>query len=84
MKFVHIRLIQFAVHFNTFNLFQVPTDFDFVAVMDLFFKLHHVFNLHYHPNLKNFMIFIEHFIYDIDVSPVGANTAKLAKKIIKV
>lgn len=66
-----------------FDSFQVPTDFDFVAVFDLFFKLHHVFNLHYHPNFKNFMIFIEHYIFGIDASVVSATIAKVAKKVIK-
>lgn len=49
----------------------------------MFFKLHFVFNVDYHPNLKNFLTFIEHYVYEINDSHVTATVAKVAGKIYK-
>lgn len=51
--------------FFVFFVFQVPIEFSFSQVFDLFFKIHHVFNVHYEDNLKNMMNFLQHFIYQI-------------------
>lgn len=41
----------------------MPTDFSFLQVMDWYFKLHHVLNIHYNPALKKMIQFIEYFVY---------------------
>lgn len=44
---------------------KVPTDWDFISVLDLFIKIHLVFNIQYHQSLKQFMIFFENFAFNI-------------------
>lgn len=61
----------------------MPIGSTFDSVFDTFFKLFYVFDLEYNSAVKNFLVFVEHYIYDIDVSPVNAATSKIAKKIIK-
>lgn len=65
------------------SFLKVPTAFSFDEVFDMYFKLHHVLNIQYHPNLKNLLIFMEHFVYGMKESFVPVNMTKLAKKIIK-
>lgn len=38
---------------------------DFVAAMDLLFKIYFVYNLEYPPVLKNFFEFVEKYVYRI-------------------
>lgn len=42
---------------------KVPKGFSFLGVMDLFFKVHKVFNVEYHNSIKSMMLFIGHTIY---------------------
>lgn len=47
------------------NLINVPAEFTFIDAFDLFFKLHHVFNLGFDYALKPMMSFIQHYLYKI-------------------
>lgn len=37
--------------------------YEFIDAFDCFLKIHKVFDIAYHPLLKNLLIFIERFIY---------------------
>lgn len=42
---------------------KVPSDFSFVQVVDLFFKIHKVFNLSFHKNINSMFAIWEKNIY---------------------
>lgn len=46
---------------------KVPEAFDFIGVVDLFFKIHKIFQLKFHDYLKTAMQFLERFIYEISI-----------------
>lgn len=48
--------------------FKVPKEFSFLGVMDLFFKVHKLFNIGYHRSLKSLMVFLEKYVYDTNDS----------------
>lgn len=49
------------------NYFKVPEEFNFIETIDLFFKIHKIFNLKFHSNIKQLMTFLEKFVYEISV-----------------
>lgn len=49
-----------------FFVLKVPENFQFVDVMDLFFKVHKIFDLDFHPSNKSMMNFIEVFIFEMN------------------
>lgn len=42
----------------------MPEDFSFLQIMDLFYKIHKVFNLQYNPHVKRMMNFIEYYVFE--------------------
>lgn len=46
---------------------KVPESCDFIGVIDLYFKIHKVFDLQYHTHVKTAMQFLERFIYEISI-----------------
>lgn len=47
---------------NYFKL-QVPPDFDIIRTLDMFFKLHKIFNLNFDPHIKAMMVFLQSKAY---------------------
>lgn len=63
--------------------FQVPSEFSFIQVIDLFFKLHKVFNLDFDKSIMQLMLFFGYFVYGMTNAQNGmhANTKKVAKQL---
>lgn len=47
------------------NAFQIPEDYQFVQVVDVFFKTHKVLNLEFEPVLAHMMTFLQAAIYKL-------------------
>lgn len=45
------------------ELVHLPEEYSFEEVFDIFFKIHFVFRTVFHPSLKNFLAFFQHFGY---------------------
>lgn len=60
---------------------KVPKDFDFLSIMDLFFKVHKVFILNFNPKIVSFMTFLEVFFYDVKGVFVYPKTQELMNKL---
>lgn len=54
---------------------KVPDNFQFVDVMDLFFKIHKILDLDFQPSIKSMMNFIEVFIFEMDRDNIAINSA---------
>lgn len=87
-----LLLMFFRISFKTniFNsssnpfIFKVPVQTSFIGVMDMFYKVHKIFDLEYEIKIKNFMLFIDFYIFE-NVSvhrSVGSKTHDVAKKIL--
>lgn len=50
---------------NLFIYLQVPDEFAFQQVIDLYFKLHHVFEIKFDDRLKNTFDFIQYYLYGL-------------------
>lgn len=63
----------------------MPADFTFLQVFDCFFKVHKVFHIHYHPQIKNLMSFIDYYIFKNSEGDANVTTKmrEVAKKIFK-
>lgn len=48
-----------------FLSFQVPIGYDLIQVIDLYFKIHFVFNLNFEPNLAPMLNFFKYFVYEL-------------------
>lgn len=48
-----------------FDSFQVPLCYDLVRTVDLYFKIHFVFNLNFDPNLAPMMNFMKYYVYEL-------------------
>lgn len=59
----------------------MPDHFDFEQVFDMFHKIHHVFNIKYHPLLSNLFTFIDRFIYEMEEVHVNKTSQALGNKI---
>lgn len=44
-------------------LLKVPKGFDFIQTVDLFCKIHRVFLLNFHSDLRQVMNFLEYFVF---------------------
>lgn len=44
---------------------KVPEHFDFLNVIDLFFKIHFVFNIGFHNQIKNLFMVLQKHVYKI-------------------
>lgn len=44
------------------HMIPLPTNFSFLDVFDIFLKSHKVFHIHYHPHIKNMMMFLDYFV----------------------
>ncbi|XP_041467015.1 uncharacterized protein LOC121417392 [Lytechinus variegatus] len=55
----------------------IPCGGDVTSAVDVMFKLHFVFNIHYATELKAFYAFLEHYVYEVglpkDVIPARAS-----------
>nr|XP_054755246.1 uncharacterized protein LOC129261213 [Lytechinus pictus] len=47
---------------------QCSTGPDITQAVDVMFKLHYIFNLHYAAELKSFYAFLEHYVYGIGIA----------------
>lgn len=47
-------------------LFQAPQSFELVDVLDLFYKVHKVFELPFNTQIKHMMYFLDCFVYQND------------------
>lgn len=56
---------------------DVPREWKFVDVFDLFFKIHFVFNVEYNHNLRIFLRFFEKFAYN-------HNSTKITNRIQEI
>lgn len=59
----------------------MPDDYNFLQVMDLYFKIHFIFCVPFEPSLAQFMSVIQRFVYgmecDVKLTPSTKNKAKL-------
>lgn len=56
---------------------DVPREWNFVDVFDLFFKVHFVFDVQYNSNLRTFLRFFEKFAYN-------HNSTKITNRIQEI
>lgn len=49
-----------------FMQLQIPSEYTFVDVADILFKLHYVFNIDFEPNIGPAMNFLRHYVYKIE------------------
>lgn len=67
---------------NVFDFFKVPIEFNFVQVVDMYFKIHKVFNVEFHNKIKPVLTLINYFIFGFSVvnsrsvSPIVKDVAK--------
>lgn len=61
------NIILYSIYMLTKNRFslQVPAQFSFTEVFDLFFKTHYVFNVSFDESIDLMMTFIKHYFYQI-------------------
>lgn len=48
--------------------FQAPNTYGIMEVFDMFFKVHKIFNLDFHPNIQPMMLFVEKYIFKMNHS----------------
>lgn len=48
-----------------FFVFKVPESFSFIQTVDLYFKLHKVFNQSFEPTLVNMMTFVQYSVFSM-------------------
>lgn len=49
----------------TFSKLQVPQTFTFVQTVDLFVKIHHVFNFEYGKEFSKFLQFFDYAVFEM-------------------
>lgn len=54
--------IHMKLHREHYSL-QIPPEFSFSMVIDLYFKLHHIFEMKFDERLQNAMFFLKHYVY---------------------
>lgn len=54
---------------NVFDFFKVPMSFNFIQTVDMYYKIHKVFNLEFNSKIQAVMALIDHFIFKF---PQGA------------
>lgn len=81
-----VNRMQHRIIFKQKNDFfsQVPPDFTFVQVVDMFIKIHKIFNFKYNSKIKQFMLFLEHYLLKVKesfqhITPRNRETAKKMK-----
>lgn len=52
-------------------MFQINKGFDFIQAFDLFYKVHRVFIMKYHNDLKQFMEFVDYYVFGFRDSKVN-------------
>lgn len=67
IKFHSIRFVWFCFTYF-YQSFQLPDSFDFARAIDVFFKIHKIFDMNFDKNISNAMYFIQHYLYDINDS----------------
>lgn len=65
-------------------LFKVPITFDFVQVVDMFFKMHKVFFIKFNEKIKPMMTLIDHFIFKFPPASSNSITALIQNASIKL
>lgn len=45
-------------------MFQVPDKFSFLETFDMFLKCHRVFHIHYLPEIRRLMDFIDYYLFE--------------------
>lgn len=60
----------------------MPANFGIMGVFDLYFKVHKLFNLSFHPNIQPMMLFVEYYIFKMNEnqSQLTARIRELATK----
>lgn len=61
---------------------QVPKDFGFLETMDLFYKVHRVFNLNFHTDLKQFLSFFSQCVYGLQDENITLSSRAQELKIL--
>lgn len=64
---VHSKCSSFPIK-CAFRLFQLPSKMSFIEVVDIFIKLHHVFNFEYAREFASLMHFFEYTLFDFEQS----------------
>lgn len=63
-------------------MFQVPNDYNFLQVMDLYCKIHFIFCVPFEPALAQFMAILQKHVYGMDCDvKLTASTNNKAKQI---
>lgn len=71
-----------SIYSESAELLQVPIEFDFLQVMDLYFKIHFVFSVPFEPSLVQFMGVFEKYVYGIESDTnIGPATKRKANSV---
>lgn len=57
--------------------FQIPMDWSFTQVVDIFFKIHFVFKIEFDENIKNMMFFFKRFFYGLIIEKKKKPTTRM-------
>lgn len=79
MFYLNLAWLRYNIKYNIYILilifcFKVPVDYKVEEVVDLFFKSHLIFELQFHPHIKNLMSFLQVFIYEMKHEQIAVTT----------
>lgn len=86
-KFLFISQVLWDIYFTFKSVFilillQVPEEFTFLQVVDLYFKIHFIFSVPFEPSLSQFMGVFEKHVYGIDGDTNLSPTVLLKAKAV--
>lgn len=76
------NLIMCQSKIMNFFYFKVPKEFNFVEALDLYYKIHKVFQIPFHKHLQQVMGFIGAFVYQMNEDEALLSAKSLSFKHI--
>lgn len=77
------KIVKITVHYS---VFQIPETFGIIGTLDVFYKVHKIFEIGPHTHCKRLMDFLDYFVYrnedDIDDGFVDNNMRELGEKLL--
>lgn len=63
--FLFLSLCPLSLSFVLFHSSQIPEGYTFIQVVDIFIKMHHVFNFEYGTEFNRIMRFLDYVFYGV-------------------
>lgn len=73
------------IHISLNLFYKVNGNADIISTVDLFYKIHKVFNIAYDKHIKQMMLFLEYFIYQVkeNEKQLSLNTRRVGERIFE-